>query len=1242
MTYRLQWRLQKMSFDFWRVDATALQAVKADGTGQQFTRFLNSLISSEAFFSNLAPSEVHLNLQINLHDGGADAAVSLALPHDQSGWMQSPTVWQYKRSRLSEKELVEEINKPSVLEYIQKGHSYRLCVCDEEAPPDAEKKSGILAEAQRAIRTDVPPPHLLTASSLANWVNRFPALVLGYFYPGTASKFFDLYTWKQNITAATRQFVPMEQWKTTFDDIQSYVDFKQPPPVPPFLLKGEAGTGKTRLCYESLAAMPGADGQVIYCSDNQQSCAAYLAMYRDVRAILVADECDAVLRQKLQSAVRGFQDRIRVIAINAESPSHSGAREHFLKQLGASEVEEVLKRNFPEVPEESRRRYADLCGGFIGLAADMCTYHPQIAASGDLAPAMQSVEDYYRHRLPDNERRHVEAIALLSRVGFKRDEEKELLSLCTFCGLTSSEVKQTADRVHNSPGFVGVGGTYLYVRPKIIARVAFGEAWHRWANSDPDTFLSTFPPSLLDQFLERVNKSATEEVRLRTAQFFRTWAARLQPGSLTDGEVVERLCNLTETMPDEFLPRLRWLVEEANAEQLFGVKGNWIRQWGPRRTIVWLCERLAAFPEYFADVESILLRLALAESEPQISNNATHIWEQMFRIYLSGTALPFAERFARLRKYIHSQDVQVSKLAVSALGNLLDPFGSRTGGPFVVAGRIPPDEWVPSPKQAHEAVFEILNFLAEMTHSQDASLARAATNIALEHMYNLLVRGYQEKLEDVLDPKVADDETRARIVGGIDHFLHLQSDYAPAQFKLSPSQLETVTLWKKSLELTDLRGRMLTALSTNDWGFSGNRRDEWLKEIKDLASAFFANPDSLLKEFRWLYSDAAKAAVIFGEHVGLLDREGRLLPEVMKSVLEYHDSGFARGYIYGLLSHNGNQIERVNKLLDSVQQESAQLAYELFIVGGAKTHAFGRTLALARGGKLSVRHFRNLGVGASGDDLSADNIVAVLEFLLHKADAGEPGAIETAIGILAFHCLHRQPRPSSGFDNETIRALAWSVVEGASQNAGTESFWWSKLLESLLPYDAPRAATAAANGMLGKGLNQQDDSARVLLAIADAQPNVAMDAIGTAAMDEKRGWRFLVGRYDVIKALPTQTVISWIDKQGVEGARRIARQLPAPFLSSEGVPTVPRLTEYVIQKFGEDKQVFNEFVAGVHNLQSYMGDIAGQKQNEADIARKFLNYPLRRIQQWAQIEIMDAEAQAEFWKEFEASQDIDH
>src|SRR5260370_35111212 len=73
-------------------------------------------------------------------------------------------------------------------------------------------------------------------------------------------------------------------------------------------------------------------------------------------------------------------------------------------------------------------------------------------------------------------------------------------------------------------------------------------------------------------------------------------------------------------------------------------------QWGPRRTLVWLFERLVSFPQYFDDCEASLFRLALEESEPQIGNNATAIWANLFSIYLSGTPTPFRKRFPLTEK----------------------------------------------------------------------------------------------------------------------------------------------------------------------------------------------------------------------------------------------------------------------------------------------------------------------------------------------------------------------------------------------------------------------------------------------------------------------------------------------------------------------------------------------------------------------------------------------------------------
>jgi hypothetical protein len=1230
-----------MTFDFWHVDASALQAVRADQTGVQFVRFMNSLIDTEATISGLPSSEVQLNLQWNLKDGGADAIISSAVPKDTSGWMRSPTVWQYKRSKLSAPQLRQEINKPNVRECIKKGYAYRLCICEAESAPQMAKKEAILAKAQQSINQDAPAPRILTTPRLATWVSRYPALVLTYIHSGVAGKFFDLNTWKENITSATPIFVPMEKWTATFEDIQEYADFQLAPPTIPFLIKGEAGIGKTRLGYESLAARPGSSGLVIYCTDGQEACATYLAMSREVRAILVADECDAPLRESLKRAVTGFQDRIRIIAINAESTSHSGGREYFLTQLDSKDVERVLSQNFPEVPPESRRRYADLCGGFIGLAADMCRYHPQIAASGDMGPVMQSVEDYYRRRLPDSQRKHIEALALLPRVGFKRDRGQELDDLCHALDLSPLEVKHTANSVHSSPGFVGIGGSYLYVRPKIIARVAFGEAWHRWGSSDTEQFLATFPPTLLDQFLEGAKQSATEGVKRLIASSFRSWAAKLEPKDLTDGSVVERLCALVETHPNDFLPRLRFILEAATTEQVFDVRGEWQGKWGPRRTIVWLCERLAAFPEYFDDVEPILLKLALAESEPKIGNNATHIWIQLFRIYLSGTSIPFHKRLDRLKEHIYSKSKAVSLLALDAVGKLLDPYGSRIGGPSVVAGRIPPEEWVPQGNEAAQSVLAILDVLRELTQSPDPRFKQAATHVALENLYNLLIRGYLEKLKEVLDPATIGDEARAKAVGAIEHFLYLEREYAPSDFKVDSSYREKVENWKNSLELTDIRGKMFTLLGTNDWAFSGDRREQWLDAIKELAKSLFAESQILISQFDWLFSDAAKGSGLLGEEFGKLDVAGRLMSRIIGAAVHLRNSGLARGYIFGYLSQGNADIERLNKLLDRAEGENAQIAYELFIAGGTQTKACERTLSLVRSGKLSVRHFRSLGLGAGGNRLTVENIIAILELLIEKIDAGDVDATETAIEVVAYNCLERPSEKTILLDQGLIQDCVWKITEKAARNVGRSSFWWTKILERLAPTDLPRAAKIAADGLLGEGIEQPENSGNILATIAEKNPATAMDAIGNALMDEKLGWRFFVGRHDFIKRLPTMTVINWVDDHGVEAARRIARHLPAPHLSPEGNPIVPPLTKHILAKFGDDKRVFSEFVAGVHNLQGYMGDIAGQKQHDADVARKFLKYPSARIQEWAQIEIRDAENQAAFWKELEEEHNLE-
>ena len=70
-------------------------------------------------------------------------------------------------------------------------------------------------------------------------------------------------------------------------------------------------------------------------------------------------------------------------------------------------------------------------------------------------------------------------------------------------------------------------------------------------------------------------------------------------------------------------------------------------------------------------------------------------------------------------------------------------------------------------------------------------------------------------------------------------------------------------------------------------------------------------------------------------------------------------------------------------------------------------------------------------------------------------------------------------------------------------------------------------------------------------------------------------------------------------------------------------PSLHPLTEYVLREFETDDRTFNEFCAGVHSFQMYAGDIAATKEREADVAKLFLDHPLRRVREWARLEMQE-------------------
>jgi len=1232
----------------WKISALDVIHLGRSPGGNCFTEFVSDLIHSQAFICGSYQSEIRTNLRTNIPDGGVDAEVCKPIPTDTIGWLKDfPTIWQYKATEarnISKDQLKEEINKCYVADRIREGYAYRLCICDDLPPSKKEGWEQFLTNCIHEINPDAPKARILAASDIATWANSFPALVLRYFHPQLATSCLHLDKWKKNITDVTPEFVPVPAWNKASDMIKHHIDFMKEVPDVVLPISGEAGVGKTRLVYECLASFEGARNFVIYADDEQKALelARLLANDSSLKAILVADECSINTRVHLNEVLRGAKERVRVIAIDnsGERPSCWEVPEIWLERIPREIVEKILAKNYPEVPEERRRAYADLAGGFVRLAADLCRYDRVIAsAAGYIGPALGSIRDYLRARVTNEELRVLKALSLVTKVGMKGDVAQQLDDLCNLVDIDVQHFRDIANRLHDGPGFVARAGRFFYVTPEVIAQIGFDLAWLHWAR-DPQEFLQRIPQSLLEPFLKRVARSASNRVRQTVGDFFRGWANSVVPGQLASVETVDRFVTLVEVDPRTYLPTLRRIVEESTREDLTAITGDSIGgRWGPRRSLVWLAEHMAAFPEHFEDAERILLRLALAESEPKIANNATAIWKQLFRIFLSGTAIPFVERLHKLEERIFSDDKEISSLAIDALDGVFTPHGMRIAGPPVVAGRILPMEWRPKThKEYKECMDAAVTLLQKVADQASSELQKKARDIAIDHARTLLTFGYLTEMKVLFPNTILDDELRIRLIEAVNKFLH----YEPEVAHLSEAYVAEVEKWLKTLNPSDFHGKVVTLVGVDPWYHSSMGDEEkWKSELHSLAIECLKNPDLLRHEIKWLCSEYAKSAILFGEELGKLDKDAIFLDLLLESSLHFQSMGLARGYIYGLLGAFPDLRDRVNIWIDKIQDKAPELAYELFMAGGDMTKALKRTLQLFDSGKLPVTYFGGFLIGIGSRPLSEEEIKQLLFRLIKVSEQGDTTAKQIAIKMVAFR-LKDENRGKTILEHSGVQSLVWRLMELTAKDGGGESYWWALVLKTLAMYDTDRAVKIAALGLVGESLSHMEGCEKILITFAQRDPEIVMKRVGEVILDDRYGWHFYIHVYRaLVQALPVQTVKKWIKKHGVEAARRLARHLPVPYVDSDGKAIVPPLTEFVLETFEDDDQTFREFCAGVHGLQLYSGDIAAQHEKEAEVARKFLDHPLRRVREWAQIELESSLREAEEWHQIDEEMGLD-
>ena len=1215
----------------WTVNSYEIFKFRTPG-GDRFTEFVDALIRAEAYIQGVPLSEISTNLRTNIGDKGVDTEVKQSMPNSQTGWMRVSTCWQYKATEfrnISEKNLREEINKEYSKELVQKGYGYRFCICDDLTPTKKSDWEKILDDEIEKINPTAPKSKVVTASDLAAWANHYPAIVVRFFKPELINSL-SYKDWGEEIKELTPKYVEVSTWATIKQKIIEHINFDTSCQTVVLPIEGEAGVGKTRLVYETISGIEGVHNFVLYAIDDKALDIVYPFLRdKSAKLILVADECLLETQLELKNRLNKAKDRVRVICI--DNSGERIGRLTWLERIPEENIDTILQQNFPTVPSERRRAYVNLSRGFVRLAADLCSQDAEIAIQGDISSVLMDVRTYLRNRLKDDSKlRIVEAISLFRKVGYRDEVKEELDLLCELLELDRGNVLEIAQQLKDAPGYIAFAGRYLYITPEIIARVSFEGAWKRWIEYDQSAFLDKIPQPLLDAFLNRVSNSSSEEVRRIVGEFFRHWAAQLQPMDLSDISKVDRFVVLAEINPDDYLPRLSQLIDRATKDELLQITGGY---GGTRRSLVWLTEKMAAFSEFFSYAESILWKLALAETEFNLTNNATRIWQQLFRIFLSGTAVPFTKRIDLLEKRLFTEDREQINLALEGLNEAFNTRGSRIVGSFVVAGRIPPENWQPQTQlEKKECLDKALAVLLKAASSDISSLQTGALNVAIQRLPIFLANGYLEQMRALFSKDTLSQEILLSLIRSLEDFLEFNSDAS-----------EEVQQWLQDLIPNDFHGRLIQIVGKSPWSYSfQDKKEAWQQEINSLAQQLCEDQELLKSEMQWLSSPQAIMVGDLGKAMGTYDTNAVNLNMIMQSVADTQAAGLARGYIVGLLRNHPQHTTVVNQWIDKFETQAPVIAYELFRAGGDATKAVERALKLVDEGSLSLEY---LG-GFLPSLLSTEEFYQILRRLVSSVKDGEnEPATQTIIKLVANRLeSERRENHVSILEETNIQNLVWELLEYTAQYIRGDSYDWDKILRNAAEFDVDKATKIASLALLGKNHQQKKSAEQILVDLAKSHAEVVMRRVGEIILDDEQAWRFEIGEYRfLIRNLPLDAIKQWLHSVGAAGARRIASQLALPYLDENDRPVVPPLTEFVLSEFEDDEDTFKKFCSGSHySLQVYDGvsDLVSHKHKEAEIARNFLNYPLRRVREWAQYEIDSCQEDAKYWHQIEEESKI--
>jgi hypothetical protein len=1171
----------------------------------QFIDFINSLINAEAHLLGIPTTKLKLNSYITHGDGGVDGRIDDLEKHGNNEWIPSGlSVWQFKTDRshtnASPSKLKEEASKERVLQALRAGGRYVVAIariCDD---PMRSERENALRDTIKANGCNPNLVTLLTADDLKRWAVKHYSLLLLPFFMRPFGECLRMEKWELD-SLQRGTFVTDPRRQEIIDKLSRFVGENGSPLHKRIF--GQRGIGKTRVVMEALR-LPGIRSRVIYIPQPESIPSDFWPFLREKTestTILAVDECEEDEVSRLKQQADACEGRVRLITIGTGDIFLSEQSENYLSlgRLDDAAIHKILETQFTSLSPTQIDWVVRLTAGFVRLTvtcAEAIAKNPSIDLTQlTRVPEINRLLDFL---LPEtSERKVMQALSLLTRVGFEEQVISEGKALASFVEVPWSEFASVAERMRHR-GLVNRKGRYRYVTPTLLAAWLAAEIWSA-RTDEVRTLLATLPTQeSKDAFLERIKDLGADE---RTQVVIRALLSEKNLRSIDqlDDERTSKIFSMLALAdPKPALNSLERLFEWVTIDRI----SNFV---AGRRNIVYALDYIKWFKDTFFGASRILLALAEAENET-FGNNATGIWEGLFRVHLGGTEVPAIDRIPILEETLGSSSPARRVLALKAIAASMALHEIRGSGIESNGTRPVPAEWHPRTYgEIWEVYRKMLQLVDRAMRDEVPEVSKEARKVTIQSARAITAIGLADEAIDrleVLKPQNADDHRELRDA------VRTILEYETKILKV-PQKERLIAIEGKLAgdSYHDRLRRWVGRWSFGDWTIQKREGDASPQaRAAELAEEVIKNPTELQSELDWLVSDEAQNVGFFGRRLGELDQNHVFLNDLVTKSRRH--SQLLLGTYLGGRNAAGDR-ETVARLLDQWTETDEQLADSILIATSIMEPSHRnlvRILQLRKKGWIQIGPLTRLVWTGWAEKLPTNDLHDFLECLLAENDKV---STEAALSLLTRR-LSLSPA-----DAEILAPSAWkALAQNTSLQGNMAQYYWREVSKHYEKIDPVKLSDIVLELYKDENslFHQDDDVMQALSEATKLKPREIWNKVSDVLLRKDRAaYRLLLGlQYWYVRIFESNFLLEWAEKRKPDGP-----QLLSSLTVPAGVP-MDQLTRQLLIKYGHDDrvrdQLYSNYLTG-----AFTGSMTAWLKNKMEIAQQWTSDSDGEVAKWA-------------------------